>query len=363
MTATPLYCVNARFLSQRITGSQRYCIEIARQLRRIDPQIRFLAPRDIRHREVADEIGAEVIGNRAGVAWEQIDLPRYLRRQGSPLLVSMQYTAPLRYRPTIVTIHDVVFFNKAWVSRKFHYWYRFLIPRVVSTAERVVTVSEFSKREIVAKLGVPEAKIDVVPCAASPEFARYAEQAGDNPHGRYVLGAATMNQRKNFGGLVRSFLATADPDVKLVLVGATDPKIYGRDPELSGLLGNDRIVLAGYVSDAELAGLYKHAELFVFPSFYEGFGIPPVEAMSVGCPVLASNCSSLPEICGDAAQTVDPTDEPAITAAIDGLLRDDDRRRELSARGLEWARRYDWGRSAAQFAEIMLAASKATQRA
>ena len=99
-----MWCVNARFLSQRITGSQRYCIEVARHLRRLDPSVRFLAPRDIRHREVADELGAEVIGKRKGVPWEQLDLPRYLKRQGSPLLVSMQYTAPLRYRPTEVAI-------------------------------------------------------------------------------------------------------------------------------------------------------------------------------------------------------------------------------------------------------------------
>ena len=352
MKVTPLCYVNARFLSQRITGSQRYCIEIARRLRRIDPAIRFVAPRDIRHREVADELGAEVVGSRVGVAWEHLDLRRFLRRQGSPLLMSMQYTAPLGYRPSIVTVHDVVFLNTAWVSRRFHYWYRFLIPRVVKAAERVVTVSEFSKREIVAKLGVAPEKVEVVPCAAAPEFAQYALSAGDNPHGRYVLAAATMNKRKNFRALVRAFLKTSAPEVRLVLVGATDARIYGSDPELSGMLDDPRIVLAGYVSDQELAGLYKHAELFLFPSLYEGFGIPPVEAMSVGCPVLTSDRASMPEVCGDAAYLVDPDDEAAITSAIDGLLADDARRREFAAKGLERAKRYDWGRSAERFVEL-----------
>lgn len=264
----------------------------------------------------------------------------------------MQYTAPLRYPFTVVTIHDVVYRNPAWVSRKFHYWYRFLIPRVVAKARRVVTVSEFSKSEIMKTLGVPEARLAVVHGAASTDFARYAAAADDNPHGRYVLGAATMNQRKNFAGLVRAFLATADHTVKLILVGGADPAVYGRDSALAGQLRSERIVLAGYVSDEELAGLYRHALLFAFPSLYEGFGIPPIEAMSVGCPVLTSNTSSLPEICGDAARLVDPTDDAAITAAIDELLSDEAARRELSQRGFERARRYDWHRSAARFSEI-----------
>ena len=238
------------------------------------------------------------------------------------------------------------------MSRKFYYWYRFLIPRVVAKARRVVTVSEFSKREIMDAMGVPEDKLEVVHGAAATDFARHAEAASENPHGRYVLGAATMNKRKNFAGLVRAFLATADPDVTLILVGGADPAIYGRDPELSGLLESERIVLAGYVSDAELAGLYRHALLFAFPSFYEGFGIPPIEAMSVGCPVLTSTVSSLPEICGDAARLVDPTDEAAITAALDELLGDPAERAELAARGRERAARYDWQRSAVRFAEI-----------
>lgn len=347
-----MWYVNARFLTQRITGSQRYCIEIARNLRRRDSSIRFLTPRDVRHEEIANELGADVVGSRTGVLWEQLDLPRYLKRNGSPLLVSMQYTAPMLYTRSIVTIHDVVFRNPQWVSRSFHYWYRFLIPRVVARARRVVTVSEFSKKEIVETLGVPSKKIVVVYGAASESFSQLAASVGENEFGRYVLGVATLSKRKNFNGLIRAFLGTADKSVKLILVGGFDAAVYGRDAELSKLLGSERIVLAGYVSDEQLARLYKHAQIFVFPSFYEGFGIPPIEAMSVGCPVITSNVASLPEVCGEAARFVDPSDERALTVALDDLLSDSDSRAELRERGRVQAARYNWQRSAVRFAEI-----------
>jgi glycosyltransferase involved in cell wall biosynthesis len=186
----------------------------------------------------------------------------------------------------------------------------------------------------------------------SPEFARQAEQISDNPHGRYIMGAATLNRRKNLEGLIRSFLGIEDRDVKLIVVGASDARIYGRDLELGELLRDERIVLTGYVTDAELASLYRNALTFVYPSLYEGFGIPPLEAMSLGCPVITSNTASLPEVCGDAAHYVDPRDVPGITDAIDLLLRDEAYRRELSAKGIERAKLYDWKRSAERFLEI-----------
>ena len=350
-----MICINARFLSQRITGSQRYCIEIARRLRKLDPDVEFLAPRDILHAEVAEEIGARVVGRGTGVAWEQLELRRELRRRGRPLLASMQYTAPLGYAPSVVTVHDVTFLRREWVGRRFHHWYRFLIPRLARAARRIVTVSEFSKSEIVGALGVPAEKIDVVPCAVSPEFVELGRCAPPAPHGRYVLGAATFNARKNFEGLVRAFHRIEDRDVGLVLVGAADPRIYGRGSGMAELLKDPRIVQAGYVTDPELAGLYRDAAVFVYPSLYEGFGIPPLEAMSLGCPVVASETTSLPEVCGDAAHYVDPRDVAQIAAGIDRVLRDDAYRSELVRRGRERAGQFDWDESARRFREALQA--------
>ncbi|MEM7203427.1 MAG: glycosyltransferase family 1 protein [Planctomycetota bacterium] len=348
--------MNARFLTRPITGAQRYAIEIARQMRRLDPAVRFLAPRGICHPELAEELGVEVVGRRSGVAWEQLDLPRALRRLGRPVLIGMSFTAPLRYAPSIITVHDVCFTRREWVSRGFYHYYNFIVPRLCRRAARVVTVSEFSKSEIVAVLGVPEDKIDVVYNAVSPEMVEHGAAAPANARGDYVLGAATLQPRKNFPALVRAFRRLDDTGLRLVIAGSVDPKVYGRDPSMRGLFDDPRVELAGYVSDAELAALYRHARVFVYPSLYEGFGIPPIEAMSLGCPVITSNVASLPEVCGDAAHYVDPHDDGAIAAAIAQVIGDPAYRQALVAKGLARVKRYDWRRSAERFLEIAASA-------
>lgn len=347
-----MICVNARFLTRAITGAQRYAVEIAREMVQLDPQVRLVAPRQVMHGELAQQLGVDFVGRRQGIAWEQLDLPRYLRRAGSPLLIGMSFTAPLRYSPSIVTVHDVCFTRRDWVSRGFYHYYGYLVPRLCRRAAKVVTVSEFSKREIVAHLGVPADKIEVVWNAVAPDLLRAAEDAVDNPHGAYVLGVATLQKRKNFAALIRAFRRVRDRGTKLVIVGSADRKVYGEQPGLAELLDDPRVHLTGYVSDAELAGLYRHARVFCYPSLYEGFGIPPIEAMSLGCPVITSNVSSLPEVCGDAAHYVDPHDEADIAGAIERVLGDPDYRGELVARGYERVKRYDWRASAQRFLDI-----------
>ncbi len=344
-----MICVNARFLTRSITGAQRYAVEIARRWRRLDRQIRFLAPRDVRHSDLAQELGVEVVGRRTGVPWEQFDLPRALRRLGKPTLVGLSFTAPLRWQPSVITVHDVCFTYRQWVSRGFYWYYNWIVPRLCRRASRVVTVSEFSRREIAAKIGIPRQKIAVVPNAVSPEFVRLGAAAGDNPFGTYVLGVATLQRRKNFAALVRAFRRVGDPNVKLVIAGEVDRRVYGNDAGLGDLRGDARVLMLGYVADAELARLYRHARAFCYPSLYEGFGIPPLEAMALGCAVITSNTSSLPEVCGDAAHYVDPQDEAQIAAAIQKVLGEDDYRRELVARGRERAKAFDWDVSAERF--------------
>ncbi len=353
-----MICINARFLSRRITGAQRYAVEISREMRRLDPAVRLIGSADTHDAGLSAELGCEVVGRRRGIAWEQLDLPRALRARGNPLLIGLTFTAPLRYQPTIVTVHDVCFLHRDWVSRGFYHYYGFLVPRLCRRAERVVTVSEFSKSEIVRHLGIPADKIEVVYNAVSPTLLTNDDEAGlanggdAAADGSYVLGVATLQKRKNFAGLVRAFRQIEDPTVRLVIVGSADRSVYGRQPELARLLEDPRVELAGYVSDRELARLYRGARVFCYPSHYEGFGIPPIEAMSQGCPVITSKVTSLPEVCGDAAHYVDPNDEDDIAAALRRVLGDDDYRDELAAKGRVRAARYSWSQSAARFLEI-----------
>jgi len=268
-------------------------------------------------------------------------------------LIGLSFTVPMRYRPTIVTVHDVCFLHREWVSRRFHYYYRWLVPYLCRRAHTVVTVSEFSKGEIHRRLGVPTDKIEVIGGAVAPEFVRMASDVPAHDHGAYVLGAASLQRRKNFETLIRGFCALPRQDVSLVLAGGVDRKVYGGGAGLAAELDDPRIVLAGYVSDAELAALYRDARVFVFPSLYEGFGIPPLEAMAMGCPVISSRAASLPEVCGDAAHYIDPQDVAGTTAAIERVLGDEGYREQLVVRGRARVQQFDWQRSAERYLDLV----------
>jgi len=260
--------------------------------------------------------------------------------------------APLSYDRNVVTIHDVAFLrHPEWYSRAFRLTYRFFIPRIARLALKVITDSEFSRREILELLGVPESRIEVIPCAATPASGGETV-SGANPYGRYVLGVSSLAPSKNLKGLVESFRLLADSDLKLVVVGKRHRAFgaIGIDTESPGA---ESIVFTGHVSDRELATLYHHAEVFVYPSFYEGFGMPPLEAMTAGCPVVVSNAASLPEVCGDAAVYVDPARPGEIADAIRNVLSDRALREDLIARGKAQAERFDWPTSAGAVLDVL----------
>jgi len=149
--------VNSRFLTQKITGVQRHAIELSLQLKQLRPDIKFVAPKNIIHTDIASLLKVETVGTRTGHLWEQISLPRYLKKHNKEktLLLCLANTAPLYYKNKIVTIHDVSFLaNPQWFDKKFYYFYRFLIPRIARNAQTVITVSEFSKKEIIGKMKI-----------------------------------------------------------------------------------------------------------------------------------------------------------------------------------------------------------------
>lgn len=292
-----------------------------------------------------------------GSAWIRLaaDLPLRTVRDGLDVLHTT-YTTPLWARcPMVVTVHDISFaFHPEWFSVRDLRVLSRTVPWSIRRAARVITVSETSRAQIIERYGIDPQKVACVPCAPGPAAAPVDDDAarelvskrGLNPDRPYVLAVGNLQPRKNFARLVTAVvnLVSAGIDVDLVVVG---PARYRADDVFGAARkAEDRVRFTGYLSDRELAAFYKCAAVFAFPSLFEGFGIPPLEAMAHQVPVACSNTGALVEVCGDAAEYFDPYDVEAITAALRRVLTDSGRRAELVRAGQAQLREFTWRRSA-----------------
>lgn len=343
--------INARFLTQEITGVQRYAIELSRHLKKMDSSIRYVTPSNIMHTDIAQELGVEVIGQRSGHAWEQLDLPHFLEKEGSPLLINLCNMAPLRYTNKITVVHDVAFLKtpKSF-NRKFRLFYRLAVPQILRSSKKIITVSNFSRNEILGSYRITESKLSVIHNAATPLQVTGIESETEQP---FILAVSSLNARKNLHGLIRAFSILKSRGVHLYIAGGFN-RAFADDGLVALIDANPRVHFLGRVSDGELAQLYREAAAFVFPSFYEGFGIPLLEAQSHGCPVVCSNASSFPEVCGDSAVYFSPTDPVDIAAKIDLVLGSSDLRTQLIASGYKNERRFSWDVSARKLYQTMI---------
>lgn len=347
--------VNARFLTQPITGVQRFAIEISKELKKIGENIIFVSPYNIIDKELANELDTKIIGNRTGHSWEKIDLLLFLHQNNKPFLVNLCNSSPLLYFNQILTLHDMaVFENPSWFSRTFRILYKIMIPIIAKTSRRIITVSEFSKKEIIKYLGISATNIDVIhngvtECICKQEF--YNPQFGN-----YILCVGSIEPRKNLLNLIKAFKQAIVPkDYKLVIVGGKN-KLFRLDnlqiPFNDSLI--ERIKFTGYVNDEQLSYLYKNAQVFIYPSLYEGFGIPPLEAMLHSCPTIVSNISSLPEICGSASLYVNPIDANDIASKLSQLVQNRNSLKEnLIENGKRQVAKYSWEKSALKLYTII----------
>ncbi len=343
--------INPRFLTQNITGVQRFAIEISKQLKKqLGDKVQFISPKNIIHHELAKELDVKVIGFKTGHLWEQIDLPKYLKKNSSPLLLNLANTAPLFYRNKIVTVHDIAYerFPQTF-DWKFRLFYRLLIPNIIKTSKHALTVSEFSKNEIHNLYGTNLENISVVYNAVNEIFK--PKKIETNP--KYILAVSSLNYQKNFHFLVKAFNQLDDKSTKLYLVGSIN-KNFTSIELLSEIEKNTNIVFKGRVDDNELIELYSNAICFVYPSLYEGFGIPPLEAQACGCPVVCSNVASLPEVGGvDSVVYCNPYSVDDIKEKIELVLNDEDLQNELRIKGFENIKRFSWEESARKIIEVI----------
>jgi len=264
----------------------------------------------------------------------------------------------------VVTIHDLAFLeHPEYAVPSLVEYLNNIVPASVAAADVVAAVSLDSARTLTRHFGTPPEKITVVPNGLRPHFRRITDPillgATANKYGLkhpLVLGVGTLQPRKNHIGLIKAF-AQAQSNKKnrpamLALAGGFG-WLYEETRQLvADLKLEKKVLFLGQVSDLELAILYSLADIFAFPSFFEGFGVPPIEAMACGAPVITSNTSSLPEVVGDAALTVDPHNIDEIAAAISRLLGDEQLREELRQKGYQRAQEYTWPKAASKMLDI-----------
>lgn len=342
--------VNARFLTQHITGVQRYAIEISKQLKfKLRDGVVFLSPENIVHNEIARNLGVRVIGKNSGHIWEQLDLPVYIKREGSPLLLNLANTAPVFYKNKICVIHDIAYerFPQTF-DWKFRLFYKFLIPKILKNSRKIMTVSKFSRNEISQLYGIQSDRIDIVYNSVNTTFKNIRTENKE----KYILAVSSLHYQKNFHSLIEAFDGLGDENIKLFLVGEIN-KNFTNLNLLEKIKNNTNIIFIGRVSDKELTRLYSNAICFVFPSFYEGFGIPPLEAQSCGCPVVCSNAASLPEIYGDSVVYFNPYNVEDMRGKIRMVLNDENLQNELRAKGFENIKRFSWEESAQKIINLV----------
>lgn len=307
-----LIYLNMRFLTQRITGVQRFAYELCCELDKLVvnyPQIKIvglLPKRPIQAQYDTSKFSAislKVCGKFGGHLWEQLELPFFARRGH---LINLCNVAPLLHFNQSLTLHDVIFMTnldsqKWW----FKLWYRLIAWFTSRLARHVFTVSEFSKFEIIRYLAIAPSRITVLGNGASLSNYAYQDEVISRlslTNQRYFLIIGSNSARKNINLVTSLFASTAElSHVKLVVVGGNYANL-GAVNQVTA----PNIIYTGYVSDGELRSLYHYAQALIFPSIYEGFGIPVIEAMAESCPVIVADIPVMHEVCGDCAIYFDP---------------------------------------------------------
>jgi glycosyltransferase involved in cell wall biosynthesis len=345
--------INGRFLSRQHTGVDRFAIESIRALDELlvanDPALsrmsfEIVAPKQARAPTGLRRIEFSQVGRLQGHLWEQLELMRALKGRR---LLNLCNTGPLLVRRQAVVIHDAatVRVPDAYTPA-FRLSYRLLMPALGRRADSVMTVSDFSRRELDACWGIAAEGVDVVAEGGEHLLREPADTSVLERHGlrpdAYLLAVGSMAPHKNLLALLRAVSSPSELPIDLVIAGGSNSRIFS-DVDFPV---STRVHRLGYISDRELRALYESALAFVFPSRYEGFGLPPLEAMACGCPVVSSSAASLPEVCGDAALMVDLHDPTALRQAIERIIAEPTLRESLRAAGLRRAAEFGWQRAA-----------------
>ncbi|MBM3130287.1 MAG: glycosyltransferase family 4 protein [Chloroflexi bacterium] len=354
--------IDATALPPQPFGAANYIINLAQALLRIDTTNDYSIFAKPLHAPLFDAARAQIVRTApaspfARVAWEQIVLPFLARQQRLDVLHSPHYTMPLvKSVRAVVTFHDLTFFLYPQMHLLYkRVFFRTMLPLSARRADALIAISHSTRADILRVLRTPLERVTTIPYGIAPHFQPITDaQARDafckqhNLPRPFILYVGNLEPRKNLPTLVRAFaqLVRAGLPHTLVLAGSRGWHAAPIFATIRELDLSSRVVFTGYVPQSDLPMLYSAADLFVYPSLYEGFGLPVLEAMACGVPVITSNISSMPEVAGDAGILVDPNDAPALADAMSNLLTDSSLRATLAAKGLARARMFSWERTA-----------------
>ncbi|MEO3703105.1 glycosyltransferase family 1 protein [Acinetobacter ursingii] len=333
--------INSRNLVGHTTGVQRYTKKIIENWN--DQSIQEISP---------DENFASGL---KGHFWEQFILPR--KCKDNKILWCPSNTGPLSYTNQVVTIHDTVpFDHPEWLNPKFVWWYKFLQPKLVKKVKHIITISEFSKNKIIEHFNIPEEKISVIYNGIDIEnkSSNIEEKNNFIDLPPYILSVGSLEPRKNLSRLITAFLQykkEIKSDIKLVIVGKEGvSRVFGE----AGVseVNHDDIIFTGHVSDYELQYLYQHSLGFCYPSLYEGFGLPPLEAMQFSVPVLTSNSTAIKELCENRAILVEPISIESISEGIFNLLNGGISQETID-NNLKYVKELSWKKCANQTYQVL----------
>jgi len=360
--------LNLLYLRPEIGGTRTYAHNLLSKLREVDNPRWFtlFVNKEAAQDELFQGWHAVVCPVQARFrpmryAWEQLILPIQVKKLRIELLHSLGYVQPVCLPcKSVVTIHDLNFvYLRDFLNPLRRKVLQIFVPLSARTANHIITVSEFSKKQLVEVLGIAPEKITVVynaPKYPPPRAAKIEElQQKYGITQPYIFALSSLSPHKNIDGLLKAFFLIKEHghrELKLVLAG----KLPRTKSELVTLIQSSKwkrdVIFTGYVPDEVLAGLYKNAEVFVFPSLYEGFGIPVLEAFQYGTPVACSNRAAIPEIAGNAAVYFDPKNVKEIAEVLDRLLTDENWRKYLAKAGKERIAHFTWEKAAHQTLEV-----------
>jgi glycosyltransferase involved in cell wall biosynthesis len=317
-------------------------------------EVRCLIPRTTNINPGWKNIQIKKIGRFSANLWEQIDLPLSTARG---LLFSTANIGPYFSRNQVVAIHDPSVFAVPFTySLPFQLKYRTILNKVGKTALKIITFSEFSRRELQHWCKIPEEKIAVIYEGREHILSQPADETifsrlgiGEHP---FFLAVGSNSLHKNFAAAAHAFENAQFTNVDFVVTGGDFPKVFKASKDTL----SSSFRKTGYISDGELRALYNRAVGLVYPSLYEGFGLPPLEAMTCGCPVICSNAASLPEVCGDAAVYCNPNDINEISNQMKRLVSEPGLRTQLREKGIIQAGKFSWRSAAEKTWDVLVAA-------
>jgi len=348
-------------------GVGTYSYNLVKYLAEVDKEneyILFCDRRSISQVPSADNFSKRIISEAVFSPSHQLFFSITLRKQELDVFHAAHFIVPLLLScPFVVTIHDLIplVFPPSMSSKVGRAYYKKVNKKAISKAAMIIAVSESTKKDIVENFNVSEQKIQVIYNGVGEEFdiiknKNLINRAKERNKisSLFLLNVGNPKPHKNWIRLIKAFasLGSIVKDHQLVLVGSPDPRYPEIKRTIKHLRLEDKVIITGFVKENDMALLYNAADAFIFPSLYEGFGLPVLEAMACGTPVVCSNTSSLPEVAGDAALMVDPANKASIAEGIKQILSDEKLRESLSEKGLKRKELFSWTKTARQTLDV-----------